>query len=109
MLGAGVLTLVAINRAAIVALFGHVEPIGPDIYDAAPPRAPDQELAARLRDNAYAACDATLWQACLDALDDARKLDPTGEADPRVQAARLLARSRMWNDAAPKDLKPKGP
>jgi hypothetical protein len=107
MLGAGVLTLVAMNGAAIVALFHHVEPIGPDIYDAGPPNWRDLRLAARLRDDAYAACDATLWQKCLDALDEAAKLDPAGDADPRVGAARELARSRIWSDSGPKDDKPK--
>jgi len=54
-------------------------------------RAADRELAARLRGEAFTACDAGRWQACEDGLDRAKKLDPAGESDPRVQAAREQA------------------
>jgi DNA-directed RNA polymerase specialized sigma24 family protein len=55
--------------------------------------APDdpRERAARLRRRAYDACDARDWAACLERLDDAAAIDPPGDDDPRVRAARALA------------------
>jgi hypothetical protein len=50
-----------------------------------------QQRADELREGAYAACDKGQWRACEDQLDDAKKLDPAGDAAPRVQAARAAA------------------
>jgi hypothetical protein len=50
--------------------------------------ATSQQRAARLRDDAYGACAETSWTRCAGKLDEARELDPEGEADPRVIAAR---------------------
>jgi hypothetical protein len=47
-----------------------------------------QERAAKLREEAYAACAKRVWTACESKLDEARRLDPAGESDPRVIAAR---------------------
>jgi hypothetical protein len=47
-----------------------------------------QARALRLRDEAYETCARGQWAACLGKLDGARELDPAGESDPRVTAAR---------------------
>jgi hypothetical protein len=86
-LGAGgIVTL--LNSAAIVAYLKG-EPIGPD-RPWSPPSATatPQELAAAMRADAFAACDAQKWGECTRKLDEARRIDPAGEADPRVTAAR---------------------
>jgi hypothetical protein len=44
--------------------------------------------AAKLRHEAFAACDAHRSQECRGKLDQARALDPAGDADPEVQARR---------------------
>jgi hypothetical protein len=62
----------------------------------APPREPTpEERAAKLREDAYASCRDTLWAQCRNRLDEAQKLDPAGEADPRVQAARDTIRQKL--------------
>lgn len=40
------------------------------------------------RDMAEASCALKDWAACKDRLDEAAKLDPKGESEPRVQKAR---------------------
>jgi len=47
--------------------------------------------ALALRTSARADCAASRWASCLKNLDDARTLDPTGDADPAVQADRRAA------------------
>jgi hypothetical protein len=47
-----------------------------------------EQRAAALRDEAFAACDMHLWADCLRKLDAAKKLDPDGDSDSRVSAAR---------------------
>jgi hypothetical protein len=46
------------------------------------------DRAARLREAAFAACDARRFDECATALDEAMTLDATGEAAPRVVRAR---------------------
>jgi hypothetical protein len=54
-----------------------------------PPRQPSpQELAAKVRDEAYVSCEDGLWGQCERQLNEAQKMDPGGESDPRVKAAR---------------------
>jgi hypothetical protein len=54
-----------------------------------PPRQPSpEELAASLRERAYGSCGERLWARCERQLNEAQKLDPAGETDPRVQQAR---------------------
>jgi len=50
-----------------------------------------QDWAAVLRGEAYRACLDRAWKQCLNGLDAARDLDPEGDADPDVQAARVDA------------------
>ena len=41
-----------------------------------------------LRNHAFGACDQAHWAVCKKALNDAKDIDPAGEAAPRVVAAR---------------------
>lgn len=57
------------------------------------PTAPSPLMRAReLRADALRACEASAWQACLNRLDEAARLDPAGDAAPDVAAARERAR-----------------
>jgi hypothetical protein len=86
-LGAGGIVAL-LNSAAIVAYLKG-EPIGPDRPWSPPSATPTpQELAAARRAEAFAACDAQAWDECSRKLDEASAIDPAGEADPRVTAAR---------------------
>ena len=80
--------LFAWKRRELVAWWeGQPAPIGPD--RPGPERAlTAAERAAALRDNALGACGAQQWAACAAGLDAARSLDPAGEAEGRVVAAR---------------------
>jgi len=56
---------------------------------APPPPSPSPLIAAAdLRRQAFDACTARRWSECLSRFDQARELDPAGDADPQVQAAR---------------------
>jgi hypothetical protein len=77
-LGLGVLA----NRGAIEAYLEGGETIGPDTTWTA------QQKAWAIRADAITACDARRWVACTQKLDEAMQLDPAGESDPRVVAAR---------------------
>lgn len=81
---------IALALAAAVALV---------IRAALPPRPvahlrPDDtpaDQAADLRQEALDACEAHRWKNCLDRLDEARALDPSGDENPEVQALRHAA------------------
>jgi hypothetical protein len=51
--------------------------------------------AQALREQAFDACRAHRWGACLELLDSARPIDPGGDADPAVQAVRAMATSEL--------------
>jgi hypothetical protein len=69
-----------------------------------PPREPSpEELAAKLREDAYASCGEFFWAQCRQQLDGAQKLDPAGESDPRVKAARDAVHDGLYPDAGHKD------
>jgi hypothetical protein len=70
------------NRGVIEAYLRGVEPIGPDTTWTA------QQKAALIRGDALDACGTQRWTECTQKLDEAAKLDPAGESDPRVVAAR---------------------
>jgi RNA polymerase sigma factor (sigma-70 family) len=57
----------------------------------APTAPPMLERARELRADALRKCEASAWQACLDGLDEAARLDPAGNAAPDVAAARERA------------------
>ena len=70
------------------------------VPSAAPdPRALDRARA--LRDVAFQACDRSDWQECLDRLDEAKTLDPAGDTDPKVGAARARAMDALSPQPAP--------
>jgi hypothetical protein len=53
------------------------------------------QRAAHLRKVGIAECDARRWRTCVEALDAARDIDPAGESNPRVQAARRAFENRV--------------
>jgi len=97
-------------RRAVEPPVAHDLPeLGPTIVPEAP--AP-LERARSLRADALRACDRSEWRPCLDGLDQARALDPTGDQDPAVGAARTSAAAglrgetlRDPNDALSPDAK----
>jgi len=68
-------------------------------YVAPPPETP-AEHATRLRRDAKTACDASDFVTCRARLDDARALDPDGEATPEVRQLRDVVR-KATGDAGP--------
>ncbi len=64
---------VALNEPALSTHYGQSDPM---------------DFAKVLRGEAFRACMNNKWQECLDGLDAARELDPAGENDPVVAAAR---------------------
>jgi hypothetical protein len=56
-----------------------------------PDVAPALERARVVRADALRKCEAFEWQACLDGLDEAKRLDPAGDTAPEVGAARARA------------------
>jgi len=64
---------------------------------------PDTERAAKLREEAFAACDAAQWTECARKLNDAKGVDPDGERDARVVRAReAIAKARGGGKANPR-------
>jgi RNA polymerase sigma factor (sigma-70 family) len=59
------------------------------------------ERARRLRGLAFERCSARDFRGCLDRLDQARLLDPSGDANPDVQQARRAAGEAMRPAPAP--------
>jgi hypothetical protein len=56
---------------------------------------PPESPADTLRRQGFDACDRHEWKLCLERLDEARELDPTGESDRRVQVARAAAEQAL--------------
>jgi DNA-directed RNA polymerase specialized sigma24 family protein len=75
----------------------HVVPYGPT---------PEQEDAAQLRRAAFAACDAHRWTQCLEQFDEARRIDPAGDAADDVRAATRAAREGLerMREGLPQDV-----
>ena len=59
----------------------QVEPWGPQ-------QTQDQVDARKIRIDAFNDCARGAWSFCRQKLDEAKQLDPPGEADPKVQEAR---------------------
>jgi hypothetical protein len=94
------------KRREIQAWFGpaHIEK---DREEA--PREPSpQELASKLREDAYSSCERWRWAECERRLDEAKQLDPAGESDLRVQGARQAVDKGLGRDSRPDDGK-RGP
>jgi hypothetical protein len=87
MLALVVVAFLAMGGGALIARF-RTDEIGPD-NERDPRRRPSpQQIAAQTREQALAACNAERFTECEQKLDAARQLDPAGEDDPRVRAAR---------------------
>lgn len=90
---------VGLLAAACFALFLIVKATeGPDIV--AHPHPSDHELAEARRGEAEASCARKEWVACKANLDDAARLDPAGESEPRVQKARQEIAAGMAGHSA---------
>jgi hypothetical protein len=77
-------------------------------------RHPDEDpfgQARALRQRAFEACSRDEWKACALDLDTARAMDPEGDADPLVQAARADALAGLVAKAgwAPPQVRPYAP
>jgi hypothetical protein len=97
----GLLVIAGIaKRREIIAWWSpHHQRIGPDHWTPED-RLPPLQLAGTLRDEAFAACRASAWARCEDKLNQAKALDPAGEADPRVRSSRRDIDSALHPDAA---------
>ncbi len=60
---------------------------------------PPEVRAAKMRDQGLVACARQEWSACAATLDAAKRLDASGEKDPRVVAARAAIERAMRSDA----------
>ena len=89
------------NRGVIEAYLARTEPIGPDTTWTA------HEKAWAIRAEAIAACDVRRWVECTQKLDEAMKLDPAGESNPRVVAARRAIADGMPVPPEEEDTPPK--
>jgi len=79
------------------------DPSGAPAPTAPAPIAPEppRDRAARERALAFDACDRSAFRACLDAFDRAAALDPGGDRDPAVQAARAAATRALAPSPSP--------
>jgi hypothetical protein len=100
---AALLVLVLWKREAIVAWLSPA-PIVPDDAPFTLPRV--DRRAAALREDALGACAAREFARCAAGLDEARRLDPAGEADPQVAAARRAIAGAVRLDGAVPQLLP---
>jgi hypothetical protein len=98
--------IAAVAAAAVVLLvlvrgqLGGVSHGAPDMDSGSLVREPTAvERAAMRREEAYAACRTRAWTECQAKLDEARRLDPAGEEDPRVQVARHALYEVSMRDA----------
>jgi hypothetical protein len=93
--------------AAVAVLIVGVLVTRPENVASPPPddSAPDAGLAtklqaaARLRDDAFDSCAHGVWDVCEHRLDAARALDPAGEQDAKVLAARRAVYDAQHADA----------
>jgi hypothetical protein len=82
---------IALALAAAVALVIRAASPPPPVAHGRPD---DMADAADLRREAQEACRARSWKTCLDRLDEARALDPSGDTNPEVQSLRHTAAER---------------
>ncbi|HEV3191592.1 MAG TPA: hypothetical protein VGY54_13880, partial [Polyangiaceae bacterium] len=71
----------------------------PDYSVVATGYTPPEVRAAKIRDQGLAACARQEWSACAATLDAAKRLDVSGEKDPRVIAARAAIERAARLDA----------
>ncbi len=72
-----------------------VVPEAPPVPSAVPEAPPELERARALRAEAFQKCDHEDWRGCLDGLDRAAELDPAGDGDEAVRAARDRAKVEL--------------
>jgi DNA-directed RNA polymerase specialized sigma24 family protein len=78
------------------------ENIRPDeVASTKPPEPTPIERARALRAEAEQACQRSEWQPCLDRLDEARRLDPAGDASSDVTGLRERAQRALAPEPAP--------
>jgi hypothetical protein len=87
------LVAAAVGGLAIVALFQRSD------HNVATGYSPPEERAAKLRDEGLAACGRQQWGECEAKLDAAKKLEASGEKDPRVVEARAAIERAARLDA----------
>jgi hypothetical protein len=75
----------AAGVALVVHAFSNSPVIGPDLLS------PTEAHAIALRHEARESCNASEWQKCLDDLDQARALDPAGDAQQYTKELRATA------------------
>lgn len=90
-------TMTWLALAAAVALATGVATQRPNVVSTGRPSTP-LERAAMMRDDAYSACAQSRWAACEARLNAARELDPAGEEDPRVLAARTSVSNALHGE-----------
>jgi hypothetical protein len=108
------LAAAAVVALVIAALWGRGDPVAqapPRPIAPSPSEAPKEpsleDRAEPIRGDAYAACEMRLWDRCEAKLNEARELDPAGEAQPRVLTVRqLLDRVRHQHQEGGKSDKP---
>jgi hypothetical protein len=102
---AGAVVAAAAAAGIAVEVGGTAGPlaIGPDPGSTA---ATPRERATRLRDEAVAACGAKDFATCTAKLDDAKRLDPAGESEPRVVTARAAIAEWSMPKPAPSESAP---
>jgi hypothetical protein len=102
-----VVLVLAWKRRDIEALWSPA-PIERDHWTTPPTQSPEERAAAdraeaaKLREQAFAQCDAKHWDECEARLDDAKKLDPAGEGDPRVEMQRMILDEEKKGPIGPK-------
>jgi hypothetical protein len=88
--------MVAAAALAAAVLLVVAWPHSPDVVSQPRPHDDGQptprDRADALREKAYAACDRKAWEECKALLDEAKGLDPGGEADARVKGNREAIR-----------------
>jgi DNA-directed RNA polymerase specialized sigma24 family protein len=102
------LAAVAVIGAVAVAAWWLLHPAPPvahELPEVSPtptivpePSAP-MDRARTLRAEALRACDQREWRPCLDGLEQARALDPIGDQEPAVGAARASAAAGLRDEA----------
>ena len=89
------------------------EPVTEDVPEPTPTatvREPTpHELAVRMTESALDECAHALWHSCVQALDDAARLDPTVAQQADVQAARAKATAAIAAQEAEEKAREKGP
>lgn len=89
----------AAAAAAASAAAIYVETSPPGVAHPAPS---DEEVAASLRARATVACDDGRAKECLSLLDEARAMDPAGDAEPEMARLRAKAEALLRGDAPPR-------